>query len=78
MTRRHGKDIYTTTQFSERDAGSAGVELYCETNGRQKPVARVVFLDAAGQFYLEVQGIGIPLNVVEELIAESKQAIKIK
>jgi hypothetical protein len=35
-----------------------------------------VFWDAAGSFFLETTGVELPLDVVEECIAEARAAIK--
>ena len=75
MNFQHGTAIYTTRAIADRDAGSAGLDLYCEAGGQPKCVARIAFWDASGQFAFQTFK-EIPLVVVEELIAEAKQTIK--
>lgn len=41
-------------------------------------VARVVFWDACGQFYVETFQTDVPLDIFEEVIAEAKTAIRMR
>jgi hypothetical protein len=77
MNRKHGAATYTTRAVADRVAGSAGLELYCDVNGRTECAARLLFWDASGQFSLQTFS-EVPLNVVEQLIAEAKETIRIK
>lgn len=77
MNRKHGAAAYTTRAVADREAGSAGLELYREANGKKECVARLIFWDASGQFGFQTFN-EIPLDVVEELITEAKQTIKTK
>lgn len=74
MNRKNGTAIYSTEIVVDREAGSAGVALYRETNGKRECAARLLFWDASGQFGFQTFT-EIPLDVVEELIVEAKQAI---
>ena len=77
MNRKHGAATYTTRAVTDREAGSAGLELYREANGKKECAARLLFWDASGQFGFQSFN-EIPLDVVEELITEAKQTIKMK
>jgi hypothetical protein len=77
MNRNHGAAKYTTSAVADREAGSAGVELYRETNGKKVCAARLLFWDASGQFALQTFN-EIPLDIVEELITEARQTITTK
>jgi len=77
MNRKHGAAMYSTQVVVDREAGSAGVELYREANGKKECAARLLFWDAAGQFEFQTFN-EIPLDVVEELIVDAKHTIKTK
>ncbi|MCG3181889.1 MAG: hypothetical protein BIFFINMI_04329 [Phycisphaerae bacterium] len=77
MNRKYGVATYTTRTVEDRRAGSAGLELYREVNGRSECAASLVFWDAEGQFRLQTFR-EVPLDIVEQLISETKQAIKTK
>jgi len=75
MNRRHDGAVYTSTLVHDTSEGFAALELTRTTAGKEVLVARLVFWDAMGQFFLETVGTDVPLNVVEELIAEAKATI---
>jgi hypothetical protein len=76
MNRKHAGAQYTTRLVANKNAGSAGVELYCEIDGVTTRVAQILFWDASGQFFLEVFGGELPVEIVEGLIAEARESIK--
>jgi hypothetical protein len=55
-----------------------GYDLQPVADGQAAVVAEVVFWDAAGQYFLETFNGDVPLEVVEELIAEAKDKIRYK
>jgi hypothetical protein len=54
--------------------------LYRTTHGSNQSVrvARVVFWDAVGDFFLETFNTEIPVQLAEDLIAEAKATIKVR
>jgi hypothetical protein len=58
--------------------GSASVELYRRVEGTESRVAQIIYWDAVGQFFVEKFNDELPLEILEELIAEAKQSIKTK
>jgi hypothetical protein len=58
--------------------GYEGFELQRVQDGNTALVARILFWDATGQFWVETLGTDIPLTVMEELIAEAKENVKYK
>ena len=51
----------------------------CETlNGNTTICAEIVFWDTCGQFVLQTFGKEVPLEIIEELIAEAKEKIKVR
>jgi hypothetical protein len=77
MNRKHGAATYTTRSVADRGSGSAGLELYRDVSGKTECAARLLFWDASGQFSLQTFS-EVPLDVVEQLIAETKETIKTK
>lgn len=76
MNKQHARDHFATRLTHDNEAGCAALELHKTTDGKSDMVARVVFWDASGQFYLEATTDELPLVIVEELIAEAKDQIR--
>ncbi len=73
-----GRERYWTTYVEDRNAGSAGLRLHRETDGKQAIAAEMIFWAAMEEFFLQTFDCDVPLSVVELLIAEAKDHIKIK
>jgi len=73
MDRDHARDRYVTALVNNNQDGFSSLELFCTRDGTRSRVARVIFWDAAGQFYLESFGpeTEIPLEIAEALIVEA-------
>jgi hypothetical protein len=68
---------YTTRLVHDDKEGSSVVDLYAaRKDAATKRVARVVFWDAYGDFFLETFGAQIPVVIAQELVAEAKATIK--
>ena len=80
MDRRYGQSHYTSKRVIGIQEGYEGYELTQIEDGETRQVARVVFWDAGGRFYLETfdATVSIPLEILEELIAETKENVKYK
>ena len=76
MNRRHKTEIYTTKTAQDPQEGWAALELLRTTHGVAQLVARVVFWDAEGQFVLDATSSELPLDVVDEFLAEARATIK--
>ena len=76
MHRKHEDHLYTTRLTNDRKNGCAFLELCRTSNGEEKLVAKIIFWDAAGQFFLESVVDELPLDVVQEFIVEARAAIK--
>jgi|GEM_PF-1704373 len=68
---------YSTILIEDHKDGYAGLELYRTDREKKECVAKIIFWDACGQFVMETFSTEIPLNIVEEFIAETKAKIKI-
>jgi hypothetical protein len=75
MNRKYENKTYTTVFVADRKGGWSGLELIREAKGKRETAARFLFWDATGQFWLETFG-DLPLSLVEQLIAEGKQAVE--
>jgi hypothetical protein len=66
---------YSTRKFEDVEAGCAGLELFASSEILQGRIGKITFWDAAGQFFLEMSGGEVPLEVLEWFVAETKKAI---
>ena len=78
MNRDWAGSRYTTLPVSNNKDGYSGLELYIASKDEKKRVARILFWDASGEFFFETFNTELPLNIVEELIAEAKTTVKIR
>jgi hypothetical protein len=79
MDRQYGIFRYTTRLVHDNTEGHAALELHAtRKDGDPKRVARVVFWDAYGDFFFETFNADVPVVVAEQVIAEAKDAIKIR
>ncbi len=78
MKRTWGGADYSTALRSDNDEGWVALELARRRGEHAERVARVVFWDAEGQFFLETFAHDVPLPIVEDMIAESKTAMKVR
>ena len=67
----HGQYVFESEQVLDRVDGYSGVLLFRVTNDSRTQVASVLFWDAMGQYMLCL-GSDMPLDVVQQLIAETK------
>jgi hypothetical protein len=76
MDRRFGAYQYSSHRVECGSEGYVGVDLVRSTNHKSDRVARILFWDSCGQFAVETLGTDVPLEILEELIAEAKGSIK--
>jgi hypothetical protein len=74
MKHIHGQFEYQTTWFEDNAAGCAGIDLAVTRDNVTKPVGRITFWDAQGQFFL-ILDTECPVTIVEALIAEARERI---
>ena len=67
---------YVTCLFNDATEGFAALELNATSEGESRQIGRITFWDAAGQFYIEMTGPEIPLEVLEKFIVEAKRVIQ--
>ncbi len=81
MNRDYGEWHFTTSQVIDTTDGYSGIELHRKSRITQTDtlrVARILFWDACGQFFFETFNADIPVEIVEDLIAEAKATIKVR
>ncbi|MDZ4289323.1 MAG: hypothetical protein U0984_15260 [Prosthecobacter sp.] len=78
MDRQYGEAQYTSILASDLKRGGMGVELTRICRGKQAVVAEVFFWDAGGTFTIETFNSDVPVDIIEELIAEAKLRIPTK
>ena len=75
MDRVYADSHFWATFVENREEGYAGMRLYRRRLGTEAVVAEIIFWDAAGQFSVRTMD-EVPLEIIEELIAETKTAVK--
>ena len=78
MDCEHSGGRYTTVFFNDAKEGCAGLELHRGAEGASRQVAKIVYWDACGHFFLETFDFDVPVDIIEKLIAEAKTLIKTK
>jgi hypothetical protein len=78
VNRQFGQFLYYSILIRNLEEGYVGYELHRFEDSNSTLVARILYWDACGQFYFETCGCDIPVQILEELIAEARQSIKIK
>lgn len=78
MNREFAGRRFSTRLTHDRKDGWAAVELDVSDPSGTFKVARVVYWDAMGQFVLEATAAELPLEIVEELIREARDAIRVR
>jgi len=78
MDRSFGEGHYTTVSAENASEGWGGLELYRSMRGKAALVAKIIYWDASGQFSFETVGTDIPVEIVEDLIAEARRTIQVR
>lgn len=69
---------YTTEFFEDMKDGCAGLKLHRSKEGVIEHVATVTYWDAAGQFFIETHRTDIPVEIANEMIAETTETVRFK
>ena len=78
METQFGHERYWTTYVEDRTDGFAGVRLHRERLGTTSVVAQVVFWDAAGHFAVQTFDGDVPVLIIEAVIAEAKESVRVR
>ena len=76
MKKVYGDVAWETKFVQDRREGWSAIDLLRSSGKGQERVARVIFWDAQGHFFLESFGGEVYLSIIEELILEAKEIIK--
>jgi hypothetical protein len=77
MDRVFGDERYTTCEVDDAEQGCSGLELHRTCRGKTDRVAQVLYWDASGHFFVATFGVEVPVDIIEDLIAETKTSIKL-
>jgi hypothetical protein len=77
MNRTYGDGHYVSITVQDNQDGYAGLELHRTSWGKEARIASVLFRDACGEYFVETFNSDVPLKILEELIAEAKEMIKV-
>jgi hypothetical protein len=77
MNRDYGDAYYVSALAEDKAQGWIALELHRTQRGKKDRIARIVFWDASGQFFVETFNADVPLAILEELIAEAKATIRV-
>jgi hypothetical protein len=78
MEVQFGHVRYWTTFVEDRIDGFAGVRLHREHSGKTIVTAEVIFWDATGGFTVQTFDGIVPVEIIEAIIAEAKQTVRVR
>jgi hypothetical protein len=78
MERHFGDERYWTCIIDDRKDGFAGLRLHRERFGETAIAAQVIYWDATGGFAVETLNGDVPVEIIEAVIAEARQHVKVK
>jgi hypothetical protein len=78
LERQHGRHHFVTIPLViDCTDGFTALRLNETVNGITTICAEVVYWDACGQFVLQTFGKEVPLEIIEELITEAREKIRV-
>jgi hypothetical protein len=78
MEMKFGQERYWTTFVEDRKDGFAGIRLHREGHGRTPVAAEVIYWDATGGFTVQIFACLVPVEILEALIAEARQQVRLR
>jgi hypothetical protein len=73
-----GNQRFWTAFVEDRTEGYAGFRLHRESSGRASVAGQLTYWDATGGFVFETFNGDVPVEIVQAVIAEAKEKIKLK
>jgi len=67
---------FWTTTLQDNDQGYSGLRLHQKVGGKTTVAAEVLFWNASGMFYFRTVEGDLPVEIVERLITEPRDAVK--
>ena len=78
MDRRFGESRFWSTYIEDRKDGFSGLRLHRDNSGKTTVAAECIFWDACGQFFFRTFDGDVPVDIALELIAETRETIKVR
>lgn len=78
MDLRAGPERYWTTPFEDKKDGFGGLRLHREVFGKKSVAAELTYWDATGGFTLHTVDGVVPVEIIEKLIGEARETIKVR
>ncbi|EJE49491.1 hypothetical protein PMI14_05951 [Acidovorax sp. CF316] len=78
MDRKHREARYTTLMVSDVQRDGMGLELHWTVRGQASVVAEIFYSDAEHSWTLNTFDCDVPLEIIEELIAEARRRLPSK
>jgi len=78
MEKQFGHERYWTSYVEVQDDGFAGLQLHRERFGKIAVAARVVFWEAAGHYAVQTFDGDVPVEIIEAVITETKQQMRVR
>jgi len=78
MDRQFADARYWTEYVANDTDGFAGLRLHRERRGKTKVAAEVIFWDAVGQYFVQTFNGDVPVEIIEAVIAEAKERVKVR
>lgn len=76
MRRKYLNSTFLTKLVEDTEEGYASLEMYESSEKGEQMVARIVFWDSNGQFFIEMATDELPLVLVEEMAKEARERIQ--
>lgn len=78
METQWGHERFWTTFVRDNKAGYAGLRLHRERFGKTSVAAEVLYWDASGNFAVETFDGDVPAEIIEALITETRQQVRVR
>jgi hypothetical protein len=78
MDRQYARWHYSSEIIQDTKAGYTGLLLRRKKKNHDEAAAKLIFWDAAGEFFFEMTVSDLPLPILEDLIKEARELIKVK
>jgi len=78
MDRQFADARYWTEYVADNTDGFAGLRLHRERRGKTNIAAEVIFWDAVGQYFVQTFDGEVPVEILEAVIAETKERVGVR
>ncbi len=78
MDRQFAHARYWTVYVADNTDGFAGMRLHRERCGKTEVAAEVIYWDAVGQYVVQTFNGEVPVEILEAVIAETKERVGVQ